>query len=208
MKLCYAILALGLTACRGPSLYHVEDFPKMIAYMKTPDEVEAEQRGRDLSRETIHELMNLTMSFQTALRLRQWDKALSFCTKPVQDYARQYQTSRAFFKDVIPWWFIGGQMDFECTSTATFGKFGTDSKVEIYFCKCYPPTGGLNTTFSWEFRILRYDEGLSMSFTPSPYKMILDWLSQKPNNQLPPRWRSRPWEKVQGLEEFGYPPRE
>src|SRR5947208_691667 len=52
-------------------------------------------------------------SFREVLEKKDWERALSYCSKNVKTAAARYSSSKAFFKDVIPWWFVRGQASVE-----------------------------------------------------------------------------------------------
>jgi len=122
--------------------------------------------------EVLEEAKAVMIKFQQALKASEWNKALSVCSDVVQSDAKEYESSKIFFKDVVPIEQIISVSNIQ----AGGGQFGPDNKRLAYFCFLRLSEPDAKPTINWGWRLNKIDSGWVVDFKNIP---LNSWIEQE-----------------------------
>ncbi len=135
-------------------------YSRPIDHLKTDTINIMIESGRSLLPEQPAAIM---AKFQRGLRQKDWEKSLSYCSNKVKAKATEYESTKAFFNNVLPIEEITSLSEFEVSSWRTRNKgvisYGCDVKLK-----------DLNSKygFDWDLSVCREDSRWVVEFPTKP----------------------------------------
>jgi hypothetical protein len=121
-----------------------------------------------------NEAKSVMVQFQQALKDSDWNKGLDFCSQNVKSNVEDYNSTEAFFREVVPMDDIVSLSQFQTYG----GKYNRDGQQIEFFCSLRIPTVVSEKRVDWVWKVIKNGDKWLIDFQSLPLEK---WIEKETN---------------------------
>jgi len=126
--------------------------------------------AKKLDNELYGESRVVMLQFQQALRDSKWDEALGYCSDNVKSKANDYNSTEAFFRDVVPVEEIASLQQIQTSG----GRYDRQGQQVEFHCFLRIPAANSEKAVSWGWTVGESNKGWVIDFETTPLQKRIE----------------------------------